>query len=261
VAKPLISVVTPSLNAVETLGQTLTSVREQGYRRIEHIVIDGGSTDGTLELLAQTDGIRYVSEPDRGLSHAVNKGIAMASGDVIGWLNADDFYLPGALDAIAGAFAFDHPPVWATGPCLIVDDQGQEIRRWVTAYKNLFLRHYSYGLHLVQNFISAPSTFVHRACLTDVGGFDERFRYSMDYDLWLRLGRRAPPLVLAHPLAAFRMAGDSLSMQGFEQQFVEHAQNARDHGDGYPLPVALNSLASNLITLTYRMMRRRRTAS
>src|SRR4029453_6680561 len=86
------SIVTPCLNAVKTLEATLESVAVQDYPLVEHIVVDGGSTDGTLALLRSRPDVRWISEPDEGLSDAVNKGIAMATGDLIGWLNADDLY-------------------------------------------------------------------------------------------------------------------------------------------------------------------------
>ena len=255
-ALPSFTIVTPCLNAATTLALALESVREQDYTGdIEHVVVDGGSTDGTLEIL-DAAGVRYVSEPDRGLSDAVNKGILMARGEVIGWLNADDTYLPGALARVGGALGSRPDALWATGPCLIMDADGKEIRTVVTRYKNVFLRRYSYRLHLVQNFVSCPSTFVRREAFDRVGLLDERFKYSMDYDLWLRLGGIVPPLVLGEPLAAFRMAEGSLSMSGFERQFAEHAQNAREHGAGHPLAVALNRLTSRLIVAIYRAMRR-----
>jgi glycosyltransferase involved in cell wall biosynthesis len=261
-ALPSISIVTPCLNGAATLPGALESVRSQSYGAdVEHVVVDGGSTDGTLEILERA-GVRYVSEPDRGLSDAVNKGIRLARGEIVGWLNADDVYLPGALAAVGEAFAARPGAPWATGKCVIIDAEGDEIRSGVTAYKNFFLRHYSYRLHLVQNFVSAPSTFVRRSAFDRVGLFDERFRYSMDYDLWLRLGRLSPPLVLDQALAAFRMAPGSLSMSGFERQFVEHAQNAREHGAGHPFAVLANRAASSMIVLIYRAMRavRARTA-
>lgn len=253
------TIVTPCLNAAETLPAALESVRAQAYGgAVEHLVVDGGSTDGTLEILRSAGGVTFVSEPDRGLSDAVNKGIRMAEGQIVGWLNADDVYLPGALEAVSSAFAGSPGALWATGPCLIMDQDGNEIRKSVTAYKNFFLRHYSYSLHLVQNFVSCPSTFVRRDAFDRVGLLDERFGYSMDYDLWLRLGRLEPPVILGQALAAFRMAPGSLSMSGFERQFVEHAQNAREHGEGHPFAVAANRATSRLIVFVYRLMRRLR---
>lgn len=256
--RPRISIITPSLNTVATLGQTLESVRAQGMgAAVEHIVVDGGSTDGTVELLERS-GVRYVSDPDRGLSDAVNKGIGLASGEIIGWLNADDYYLPGALPRVRDAFAGAPLAPWLVGRCRIVDAEGAEIRRAVTAYKNLLLRAYSFPLLLTQNFVPAPSTFVRRWAYDAVGRFDERFDYSMDYDFWLRLGRLGAPVRVHHTLAAFRMAEGSLSMSGFERQFEEHAQNAREHGSDHPLAVAANGLASRAIVLAYRALRERR---
>jgi GT2 family glycosyltransferase len=202
--------------------------------------------------------VRYISEPDRGLSDAVNKGIRMASNSVVGWLNADDIYLPGALAHVAEAMATHPEALWATGPCRIIGADGEEIRTAVTRYKDFFLRRYSYRLHLVQNFVSCPSTFMRREAFDRVGLLEERFKYSMDYDLWLRLGRNGPPLVLDQPLAAFRMAAGSLSMTGFERQFAEHTQNAREHGDGHRVAVAANVVASRGIVAAYRGMRRLR---
>jgi GT2 family glycosyltransferase len=179
----------------------------------------------------------------------------MATGDVIGWLNADDFYLPGALRA-AGEALRDVPEAeWATGTCLIVDQHDNEIRKAVTAYKTALLRRYSLRSLLVQNFVAAPATFVRTAALREIGGFDERFRYSMDYDVWLKLARRGDPVVIDRPLTAFRMAEGSLSMSGFERQFAEHAQNAREHGDGHPLAVGANAAMSRAIVMVYRSLR------
>ena len=256
-ALPGITVVTPTLNAEATLAQTIDSVVSQEYPgEVEHLVVDGGSTDRTLDIV-RAHGLRHISEPDRGLSDALNKGLAMARNEVFAELNADDVYLPGALEAVGAAFVAHPRAEWVTGRCPIIGVDGEPIRRGVTAYKNAMLRHWSPWLHLTHNFVSAPATFVRTAVLRELGGFDLRYRYSMDYDLWLKLGRRGPPVVLDRDLAAFRMAGDSLSLTGFEVQFVEHAQNAREHGAGHPVAVAVNRLTSRAIVLAYRAMARR----
>jgi GT2 family glycosyltransferase len=250
-----ISVITPCLNGAATLETALESVRSQSEHVHEHIVVDGGSTDGSLDLLRDRPGVRWISEPDRGLSDAFNKGAAMATGDFIGWLNADDFYYPDAIALVAQAARRAPTADWVTGRCAVVDHSGAEIRSAISSYKDVLLRHYGYPLLLVNNFIAAPATFVRRETFLELGGLDERFRYSMDYDLWLRLGRLGPPAVVDERLAAFRMVDGSLSMSGFEDQFHEHAQNAREHGSEYPGPVLLNRAVSRGIVAVYRMMR------
>jgi glycosyltransferase involved in cell wall biosynthesis len=255
---PTVSVITPVYNAANTLLDALKSVADQGYPNLEHIVVDGGSTDGTVDLLREADGVRWISEPDRGLAHAMNKGIAMATGDVIGELNADDLYEPGALRAVGEAFAGRPDAMWATGYCRIIDGEGEEIRRAVTSYKNALLRRYSLGLYLTHNFVSAPATFFRRETLAESGGFDERYRISVDYDLQLRIARRHDPLVLRRYLASFRMVEGTLSMSGFRTQFREHAEQARRHGRSHPLAVGANQLISLGIVATYEAMRRLR---
>jgi glycosyltransferase involved in cell wall biosynthesis len=252
---PSITVITPCLNAARTIEATLASVRAQAYRPLEHIVVDGGSSDGTVELLERTPGIRWTSEPDSGLAHALNKGIAMASGDVIGEINADDVYEDGALSAV-GAAMDAGGAAWLTGYCRIIDGAGREIRKPVTAYKNALLRRYSFGLYLTHNFVSAPATFFRREALEEAGGFDERYRISVDYDLQLRIARRHEPLVLRRYLAAFRMVEGTLSMSGFRRQFSEHAEQARRHGRGHPGAVAANHVISGGIVAAYEGMRR-----
>ena len=254
------TIVTPVLDGAARLPEALASVREQGYPDLEHVVVDGGSTDGTVELLEGAEGIRWISEPDRGLADAMNKGIAMATGDLVGWLNADDVYLPGALHAVGEAAAAHPEAMWITGRCPIIGADGAEIRRPITAYKNALLRRYSFGRYLTQNFISCPSTFVRRAAYAEAGPLDVRYRYSMDYDVFLRIARRHDPLVLDRDLAAFRMDEGSLSMSGFERQFEEHAEQARRHGDGHPVAVGVNVLMSRAIVLVYRALRARRRA-
>jgi glycosyltransferase involved in cell wall biosynthesis len=251
-----LTIITPCLNAVKTLPATIASIRAQDYPGLEHIVVDGGSTDGTVELLEAGEGIRWISEPDKGLADALNKGIAMASGDWIGELNADDVYEPGALLAVGEALEGHPDAEWLTGRCKIIDGAGQEIRRPVTAYKDWLLDHYSLSLYLTHNFISAPATFFRTDVLRELGGFDLRYRISVDYDLQLKFARRGDPVIVPRYLSNFRMAEGSLSMSGFRTQFREHAEQARRHGAGHPLPVAANQVLSLGIVGAYEGMRR-----
>lgn len=260
-ALPKLSIVTAVLNRARSIERALASVRDQNYANIEHVVVDGGSTDGTLEILERSEGIRWISEPDEGLADAMNKGIAMATGDWIGWLNSDDYYLPAAFDAVAGAVQ-SHPDArWITGRCRIIDEKDQATRPAITAYKNWLLRHYSFRLYLTQNFVSCPSTFVRKDAYEAVGPLDPRYRISMDYDVFLRIARRWEPVILDQELAVFRMEEGTLSVDGFEQQFVEHREQARRHGAGHPVPVAANQVISRGIVLVYRLMRARRRVS
>jgi glycosyltransferase involved in cell wall biosynthesis len=256
---PSLTIVTPTFNALATIRETLASVQTQGYPALDHLVIDGGSTDGTVELLrAEADAgrLRFVSEPDDGLTDAFNKGLRLATGEIVGWLNADDVYERGALDAVGAAFRAEPDAEWAVGRCRIIGGDGRETRKAVTAYKNFLLQHFSFTLYLTNNFVSSPATFVRRHVIEQVGPLDERFKYSADYDMWLRLARRARPLYVDADVACFRMAEASLSITGFEQQFVEHAQNARENGEGHRWAVAVNAVSSRAIVLVYRAIMR-----
>ena len=234
-------------------------MRAQGYPEVEHIVVDGGSTDGTVDLLEGTPEIRWISEPDRGRVHAANKGAQMATGDVVAWLNADDRYEPGTLWAVGEAFRREPGAAWATGYCRIIGGDGAEIRSPITAYKNMLLRRWSLPLYLTQNFVSDPATFVRRDVLHDVGLLDERYLMSHDYDLWLRVaGRYGPPVILRRELACFRMTERTLSMGGFERQFQEHAEIAAQYKMNHRVSVAVNRLVSRSIVSVYRLLRLRR---
>jgi glycosyltransferase involved in cell wall biosynthesis len=217
---PRISIVTPSFNQREFIGQTIESVLDQQYPDLELIVMDGGSTDGTVALLeSYGDRLAFVSEADRGQSHALNKGMTRATGDVLAFLNSDDFYEPGALRT-AGDFFASHPAsVWLTGLCRTVDRDGREIRRPITAYKNAWLRHGGYRALQVLNYVSQPATFWRRELFEAVGEFDESLSYAMDYDYWLRAGRLFKLDVVDRYLACFRVHETSKAGSSARAQF------------------------------------------
>jgi len=214
-----ISVITVCLNADAYIGKTLSSVAEQSWHDVEHIVVDGGSADNTLQILEKAADrnlrLRFSSSPDSGISDAMNNGVAQATGSLVCFLHADDFFADnGVLERVALKF-IEHPAIeWLTGGIHHVDKQGQIIRSFL-------VRRWSYSRLLRGNIIFHPATFLRRELLLDAGGFDAGLRYAMDYDLWLRLGKTSAPYLLDQPLACFRLHDSSCSVSQVDAAFRE----------------------------------------
>ncbi len=253
---PRLTVVTPSYNQGRFIEQTIESILGQGYPGLEYIVMDGGSTDETVDILKRYgDRLTWRSEPDRGQSDALNKGLRLATGEVVAFLNSDDYYEPGALHAV-GEFFAQHPEShWLTGKCRTVDENGREIRRAVTLYKNAWLRLGGYGALQVLNYVSQPATFWRRSMLERVGEFDESLNYAMDYDYWLRAGREFELEVLDRYLASFRVHSTSKAGASASAQFDVDLEIARNQSRSRGL-VELHRLHNALATGIYRILLR-----
>jgi glycosyltransferase involved in cell wall biosynthesis len=218
-----ISIITPSFNQSEFIEKTILSVlsQETGYEN-EYIILDGASTDGTLDILKKySDKIKWVSNPDNGQADAVNKGIAMATGEIIGWLNSDDVYMPGALKKVIGYFDSNPECQWVYGQCNIIDHDDMEIRKWVTKYKKYRTRKFHEKSLLFENCISQPAVFFKKSAFSAVGQLSLDLPYAMDYDLWLRLAKLYQPGIIHDYLASFRVHGHSKSNRNSRKQFVE----------------------------------------
>jgi len=236
---PRITVITPSFNQGHFIKETIESVLGQGYPDLEYIVMDGGSTDDTVEILkSYGKRLTWVSEKDRGQSDAINKGIRRSTGEIIAYLNSDDLYEKGSLEAVAKYFVAHPSSFWATGKCRIIDTDGAEVRKAITAYKNFFLCRYSYKTLLVTNFISQPATFLRRRAFDELGLFDEAQHRVMDYDFWLKAGEKQPPGFIDRYLASFRVHPASKTSSSFDLTFKEELEVARRHTDS----VVLNGL-------------------
>ena len=185
ISAPKISVITPSYNQAEFIEATLKSVLDQGYPNLEYIVIDGGSTDGSVDIIQKyADKLAYwVSEKDRGQSHAINKGFQRATGDILCWLNSDDYFLPGTLEFVAEQLGDGSGCFALVGHCLFVYPDGRPP----------LLRHGNYVDHreLLKFWTSyemhQPAIFWRREVYEKVGLLDENLHYIMDFDYWTRI--------------------------------------------------------------------------
>ena len=195
-----ISLVTCSYQQGKFLDATMRSVLDQQYRDLEYIVVDGGSRDESVEVIRRHEPhlAYWVSEKDRGQTHALRKGFDRATGDILGWLCSDDLLLPDALNRVAAYFEA-HPEVdMVYGNALWIDAAGQYIRpkKEMPWHKFVFLYDH--------NYLAQPATFWRRSLYDKVGGLDESWNLGMDSDLWLRFAQHTQPRYLDTYLACMR---------------------------------------------------------
>jgi len=250
-----ISVITPSFNQCDFIDKTIHSVLSQQLDiDIEMLVIDGGSTDGTIEILKKYgDRIKWFSESDQGQADAVNKGIAMASGEIIGWLNSDDLYLPGSLKLVADYFNDNPDSKWVYGKCRIINEHEQEIWKTITRYKNISLHKFSLSRLMTENYISQPAVFFRKELFEETGPLDLNLNYALDYDLWLKFAKKYPAGVIHKYLSAFRRHNTSKSETNFKEQFSEQYRVAKRNGASRN-QLLLHKFNINKIIYAYRVI-------
>jgi glycosyltransferase involved in cell wall biosynthesis len=240
-----ISIITPSLNKGAYIRQAIASVATQDYSPVEHIVVDGGSQDDTIAILHTFPHLKWVSESDGGQASAMNKGLALATGDIIGYLNADDYYLPGAFARVAEACA--QGAVGVVGQIQILLANGLfRINDGRVEHLEM-LKHWQPDAYCV----NSVGYFFRRELITRVGGFDERNVYNMDLEFLLAASAIAPLTKISHVLGAFRYTGPGITanamlktgfwnptsfpfierfLQGLDGDFVRRYQRQRRRG-------------------------------
>lgn len=254
-----VSIITPSYNQGNYIENTIKSILSQkGDFELEYIIIDGKSTDNTLEIIkqhaAQDTRLQWISEADNGQSDAINKGLNMATGDIIAWLNSDDLYEEGALQKIADYFKANPDINWLFGKCKIINENGNEIRKYITAYKNYFLKKYSYKKLLAENFVSQPTVFWRKSFQDKIGLLNLDENYCMDYEYWLRMGKTSKPSYLDTYLSSFRYYSESKSGAVNKKQFQDELRLAKKFGKKYPLAIKLHQFNYYKITFIYKIL-------
>jgi glycosyltransferase involved in cell wall biosynthesis len=252
---PRVSIITPTFNQGRFIEETINSVLSQDYPNIEYIVLDAGSTDGTADILKKykkTKNFIWVSERDRGQADAINKGLRMATGEIVGYINSDDYYFPHAITRVIRTFQSNQDTLWMTGDYKIVDKRGKEIQMLVSSYKKL-LRTLRIPLSF-SNSIIQPSTFWKRSIHRTVGYFDSTLHFAFDYDFWLRLGNIVPPKIVSDKLSAFRIHRASKGTKGYELQFAEDTDVVSRY-EHSPIVLQLHKIHNSFITRVYHTIK------
>lgn len=219
---PLISIVIPSYNKVDFIGETLKSIVKQKYSNLEVIIQDGGSTDGTLRVIKAyatkyPDKIVWESRKDKGQVAAINKGLRKATGEIVTYLNADDLLKPKSLKEVGDYFRQNTNELWLAGKGDVIDKKGKNISSLVTSYKNFLLSINSYYALLIVNYLTQPAVFLRKSTFEKYGPFKGSKTAILEYDLWLKIGKVSMPSVLDQTLASFRLTKGNLSSNNFSE--------------------------------------------
>jgi glycosyltransferase involved in cell wall biosynthesis len=235
--QPLVTVITPCFNRVRFIADAIESVLSQDYPRIDHVVMDGASTDGTVDVLRRYDGqIRWYSEPDEGQSHCLNRLLRLVEGEIVGWMNSDDFYYPGAVRRAVEILEADPTLDAVYGCCALVDVEGNRIG--MHAAKPFSVKRL---IWYDSGYVPPQAFFFRRRVIERVGDFDETLKYALDYDWLVRLGKTSRVLHVPELFGAFRRHEDATQGRILRREYRrETVRVSRRHGGNLVTPIKWN---------------------
>ncbi len=252
-SNPLVTIITPSYNQAPYLEETINSVLGQTYPNIEYLIMDGGSTDGSVEIIKryQKKLAHWVSEKDRGQTDAINKGFALAQGEILAWLNSDDTLLPNAVEE-AVQFLREHEDVGLVyGDAHYIDEIGRVIGQFPAAQTDLKRLQRGY-VHIPQQ-----ASFFRKSIWDQVGPLDPEFFFAMDYDLWVRIARRAEIRYLPRVWANFRLHRDAKTINADDRCWPEMLKVHYRDGGSWFSPIVLKYYIRKLAAPVIRWRRRK----
>jgi glycosyltransferase involved in cell wall biosynthesis len=228
---PLVTIVTPSYNQGQFIRETIESVLTQDYPNIEYIVTDGASTDNTAEVVAPyLDRLTFFSEKDRGQTHAINKGFALARGEIVAWLNSDDIFLPGAISRAVTALQNDPSLGMVYGEGYQMDAAGNVTSRFQATQRFDLWR-----LTHLSDYILQQTVFFRKSALDAVGPLDESLYYVMDWEIFIRIGKRFSIGYIPEYMGSIREYETAKTFSGGGKRIREIAQMLRRHGKSFPI--------------------------
>lgn len=255
IPRPRVTIITPSFNQAQFLEQTIRSVVSQ-KNLCEYLIFDGGSTDGSLKIIKRyakkyPSLIKWTSGQDKGQVDAINQGLKKASGDIVAYLNSDDYYLPGALAKVATYFESHENCQWLVGDCAV----SQKNLAWTFFIKHLWPIDRHPIFLKVYNTINQPAVFIRCELVNQVGSFNQKYHYAFDYDYWLRCLKFGTPGRLHRKLAAFRVHHFSKGNTGFIDQFAEDQIVAYRQSKSQSIAI-LHFVISRLTILAYNILKK-----
>ena len=248
------SIITPSFNQAKFLEETIKSVVSQKVD-LEYFIQDGGSTDDSVKIIRKYADkypcIKWQSKKDNGQVDAINKGLKKCTGEIIAYLNSDDYYFPGALKNVSNYFSKHPNKKWLIGNCHVSDPK----LSWTFSLKHIWPINLSPWFLKVFNTVNQPSVFLRRELIEEVGRFDSSLNYAFDYDYWLRcLASAGTPGRIKNDLSVFRIQPDSKGNTRFREQFAEDLKVIQNYTSN-PLLLFLHKLGKRITESNYRNLK------
>lgn len=236
------------------MEQTIRSVVDQHYPNYEYLIFDGGSTDSSISIIKKYaqkhPQIKWQSKKDGGQVHALNKGLKKATGEIIAYINSDDYYLPGSFQKIEQYFKKNPKKEWLVGNCLVT----KKSLNWTFFLKQIWPVHlFKFALNVFDT-VNQPAVFLTNNLVKKVGTFSEKYAFAFDYDYWLRCKEQSLPGRLHSDIAVFRVHNDAKGSLSFQKQFIEDENVCKDYTSN-KLVIYIHHIANIFTVFCYKFLK------